>query len=332
MTQPTCLVQTFFSPDIFSLFPIYLAYRKKTPSMQATIFDLKPFSIHDGPGIRTTVFFKGCPLSCAWCHNPEGISASVQLAWHDERCMGCGDCLQACPTQALSKHGSLIQRDLTVCEESRACVDVCPTTAWDKIGRQVTVAELLETALKDLSFFEESGGGVTCSGGEPLMQAAFLQEFLTAAKAKGLHLALDTSGFVDEQDLLDMLPLTDLILYDLKLMDPGLHQEYTGVSNELILNNLKLLDRVGAPVIIRFPLIPTINDSDENVEQMITFIREQTHFRRIDVLPYHHTAQAKYDRLTIPYRLSQLHPGEPAVVKRIAGAFHKAGFQVKIGG
>jgi pyruvate formate lyase activating enzyme len=300
--------------------------------MQATIFDLKPFSIHDGPGIRTTVFFKGCPLSCAWCHNPEGISASVQLAWHEERCMGCGDCLQACPTQALSKCSSIIRRDLTICRLHGTCAAVCPTTAWEKIGRQLTVAELLEAALKDRAFFEESGGGVTCSGGEPLMQAAFLQEFFTAAKAQGLHLALDTSGFVEERDLLDILPLTDLFLFDLKLMDAGLHQDYTGVSNALILQNLKRLDQADAQVVIRFPLIPTVNDSDENLEQMITFLLEQTHFRRIDVLPYHPTAQAKYERLQLPYRLNQIQPGEPADIQRIAGAFHKAGFQVKIGG
>ncbi len=242
------------------------------------------------------------------------------------------DCVDGCPSQALSYQAGKIVRDKTLCSECLHCVDICPTTAWEKIGWEISSADLLNIVLKDQPFFDESGGGVTCSGGEPLQQTDFLLAFFQAARQRGLHTVLDTCGYVSLEKLKSILPVTDLILFDLKLMDSELHEKYTGVGNCLILDHLKMLSKTDQEVGIRFPLIPDVNDVADNVTSMIRFLSEETRFRSVDILPYHHTAEAKYERLNQDYRLKKRSISEPSVVKHIFRQFSKAGFEVKIGG
>jgi pyruvate formate lyase activating enzyme len=300
--------------------------------MQATLFDIKPFSIHDGPGIRTTVFFKGCPLHCAWCHNPEGISAKQQAVWYGQRCIFCLECVQACPNGALSLQEGRILREDALCETSLQCTAVCPSGAWEQLGRQVTPGELMQEVLKDRAFYEESGGGITCSGGEPLQQADFLREFLRLAKGSGLHTAVDTCGYAKSEDFEGIFPYTDLFLFDLKLMDDLCHRQATGVSNRLILENLQWLSVQGAKVCMRLPLIPGVNDDADNLQAMQEFLRTKTHYRRVDILPYHATAAAKYARLGMVNPLQAVQQAASQTVEAIAGQFRQAGFEVHIGG
>ena len=300
--------------------------------LTGTIFDIKPFSIHDGPGIRTTVFFKGCPLQCAWCHNPEGISNEQEIVWHESRCIFCLDCVDNCPNHALRYENNRIVTDMRLCEECQHCADICPTTALEIIGWETTVEDLVEVVIRDRPFFEESGGGITCSGGEPLMQSDFLYAFLEALKAKGIHTVLDTSGFATQERLQKVLPVTDFILYDLKVMDKLAHQEATKVDNQLILQNLIMLSGTKAKVRIRLPLIPGINDGEDNIRDMIHFLLQETRFRTVDILPYHDKAQTKYERLHQAYLLQTSTVIEDASVEAIRQKFIDAGFESKIGG
>ena len=296
------------------------------------IFDIKPFSIHDGPGIRTTVFFKGCPLHCAWCHNPEGISKEPEVVWHESRCILCLDCVDHCPNQALSYEHGRIVADMSLCKECQHCVDICPTTALENIGWESALEDLLHVVMKDRPFFEESGGGITCSGGEPLLQSDFLYTFFQALKTKHIHTTLDTCGFVPAERLEKILPVTDLILYDLKVMDPYIHQKVTGVDNAVILQNLQMLSNTGVALRIRLPLIPGINDDEENINSMIRFLLQETRFRTIDILPYHPTAEAKYDRLNQEYLLKDSTVMNDREVEAIRQKFIHAGFTVQTGG
>jgi pyruvate formate lyase activating enzyme len=300
--------------------------------LTGTLFDIKSFSIHDGPGIRTTVFFKGCPLHCAWCHNPEGISSEPEVVWHESRCMVCLDCVDDCPNQALTYQQGRILADMSRCEECLHCADICPTTALETIGWETTVEDLLQVVMKDRPFFEESGGGITCSGGEPLLQTDFLFAFLEALKINSIHTTLDTCGLIPEEQLQKILPVTDLILYDLKVMDPDAHQKATGVDNALILQNLKWLSDHAANVRIRLPLIPGFNDSEENLSNMIVFLQQETVFRKVDILPYHPTAEAKYERLNQEYLLKNSTVIDNGALEKIRRKFINAGFTVQIGG
>jgi len=239
-------------------------------STTGLVFNIQRFSIHDGPGIRSTVFLKGCPLRCWWCHNPEGQSPQPELSLIQARCVRCGRCQEVCPQQAAhaaggNGHPRAAYSKCTLCG---ACVEACPTEARQMIGRRMRVEQLVAEVLKDRIFFDESGGGVTFSGGEPLMQPEFLAQVLRACRAEQVHTALDTCGYAERDQLLELAGMCDLVLYDLKCLDDRRHQQQTGVSNQGILDNLEALAEQHANIWIRVPLIPGLNDQPEELEAM----------------------------------------------------------------
>ena len=235
------------------------------------VFDVKQYALHDGPGIRTTVFLKGCPLRCQWCHNPEGIGKNPQILYRNKRCIGCGECLDVCPEKALSLSPEGIITNKLLCKADGACAMICPADARELIGKTVSSDEIRDVVKKDVPFYNQSGGGVTFSGGEPLMQPDFLLECLQLCGREGIHRAVDTSGHAALEIVKPIAKETDLFLYDLKLMDPDKHRYLTGVSNELILSNLKYLAYAGFKITVRFPLLTGLNDTDENLDLMGMF-------------------------------------------------------------
>jgi pyruvate formate lyase activating enzyme len=270
------------------------------------VFDIRRFSIHDGPGIRTAVFLKGCPLRCAWCHNPEGLSAAPELVWRGERCTRCGTCMARCPEDALAWEGDAPVLDGTRCTLCGECADACYAEAREVLGREMTVEQVLAAAQRDRPFYEESGGGVTFTGGEPLAQADFLMELLRGCKAIGLHTVLDTCGYAP-RDAVDLVrPHVDLFLYDLKLMDDERHRRATGVSNALVLDNARALARAGARLHVRFPLVPGVNDDDDNVRATGAFVAGLDGMPQVTVLPYHRLGADKYRRLGRDFAMGEV--------------------------
>ncbi|HNX49472.1 MAG TPA: glycyl-radical enzyme activating protein [Thermoanaerobaculaceae bacterium] len=258
------------------------------------IFNLQRFSVHDGPGIRTTVFLKGCPLRCLWCHNPESLAFEPELAVAEGRCIGCSECVTGCPRPA----GPL--GDRVGCEACGRCVAVCPTGARQILGRTWSVEGLMAAVLRDRDFHEMSGGGVTFSGGEPLAQPAFLVAALTACRAEGVHTTLDTSGFAPREALLEAAALADLVLFDLKVLDDAVHREVTGVSNQPILANLRALAAVHPAIWLRVPVIAGINDDPAGIEAIAVLAAGLPAVRRVSLLPYHATGSPKAKRLGRP--------------------------------
>jgi pyruvate formate lyase activating enzyme len=249
--------------------------------MTATIFDIQRSSFVDGPGIRTTVFFKGCNLRCAWCHNPESQSAAPQLLVYGDKCRGCGKCLEKCP------------HDLTSCELCGKCELYCPAEARRVCGKPYTTGELLEEILADKMFFETSGGGATFSGGECMLYPDFLAELLQKCKENDIHTAVDTAGHVPFSHFERVLPFTDMFLYDVKSMDTDTHKAYTGVDNDLILNNLAALLERGARVWIRVPVIVGVNDNEEEMHALTAFLEAHGMPEKIELLPYHAMGESK---------------------------------------
>lgn len=262
--------------------------------MHGRVVDVKRFAVHDGPGIRTTVFLKGCSLSCAWCHNPETISSRPELGYIQAKCVGCGECAEVCPSGAHQiKDGKhLFEREK--CTACGRCAEVCLGNALLFYGREMTAKQLMATILEDRVFYESTGGGVTLSGGEPLVQADFCAELLTMAKEEGLHTAVDTCGMVSWETFTKVLPVTDLFLYDVKQMDAALHQRYTGRDNRLSLSNLRHLCEHGAEVEVRIPLVPGVNDDEQFVSAVGQFLSGLACIRRVKVLPYHPYARSKF--------------------------------------
>ena len=264
--------------------------------MKGLIFDIKRFAIHDGPGIRTTIFFKGCPLHCEWCHNPEGISKRLELMLFPTRCAAeCRACVKAAPKGAISKSGGRVVIDRSFCDAGgmARAADACLYDALRLVGRSVSVGDLVTEAEKDRAFYETSGGGVTFSGGEPLLQSEFLLELADALRARGLRTALDTSGLAGWKSLERVARKVDLVLYDLKLMDDAKHKEYTGVSNRAILENLRRLSTLGRPIRVRIPLIPGVNDGTENIRRTAEFLKPLANIEQVNVLLYHKGGRAK---------------------------------------
>lgn len=277
--------------------------------MIGKIFNIQHFSLHDGPGIRTTVFFKGCPLRCAWCHNPEGISGSVQTVFIPEKCIKCGIC-----------------RDIRNEETALNC----PAAAIEVTGREISDEELMKEILSDSEFYASSGGGVTFSGGEPLLQTEFLKVLLEKCVKHGIHTAIDTSGFAPAEKFALINDQADLYLFDLKLINDELHKKYTGVSNMLILNNLKYLSDSGKRIFIRIPLIPGITDTDENIEGIIDFLKD-IKFEQINLLSYHAFAKNKYIKLGLEY-FPEVMAVSGSGTAEIYEKFVQAGFKTVTGG
>jgi pyruvate formate lyase activating enzyme len=268
-----------------------------------TIFDIKRYAINDGPGIRTAVFFKGCPLRCWWCHNPEGQSFQPQLMYRKNRCKSSGACIEACPQQAIRwENGPVI--DWERCDQCGKCAEVCYAGALEMVGYAITPSDLMLEIQRDLPFYDQSGGGVTFTGGEPLAQAEFLRQVLLLCKKEHIHTAVDTSGYTSWEMIEQLLPLVDLFLYDLKLMNEVKHKKYTSASNRRILNNLRKLSAAGAHIIIRIPLIPGINDDDENLETSASFISGLPSLDGVEIMPYHDIAAAKFPALGMSYQLA----------------------------
>lgn len=284
------------------------------------VFNVQRFSTQDGPGLRTTVFMKGCPLACSWCHNPESQSVAPAFVRLAHRCMRCGRC-----TDEELESPVVVGRD--ECD-----VEACPTGALQMVGERTDAATLVEKLLRDRVFFDESRGGVTISGGEPLVQAPFVTEVLRLLRAEGVHTALDTCGFGPWPYLRDATAFADLVLYDLKLMDPARHEAVTGVSSELILDNLRALAGVHSNIWIRMPVIPAVNDDDENIAATVEFLRGIPGIRQVDLLPYHPTGEAKFARLGKHYALHGTATPTPAQLDAIAARFHARGLMTTISG
>lgn len=288
--------------------------------MNATIFDIKRFAVHDGDGIRTTVFFKGCPLQCVWCHNPEGLSPAPQLACYSAQCLHCGGCVSRCPSGAHTLSSGTHRFRPELCTACGVCASVCPANALTLYGRTVSVSELLPILLEDRDFYDNSGGGVTLSGGECLMQADFCAELLRRLKENGVRTAVDTCGFVPRESIDKVLPYTDVFLYDLKAVDEAVHVRCTGRSNAPILDNLRYLDRVGACVELRVPYVPDWNDGE--MEQIAAFSDTLQHVSGVRLLPYHNYAGSKYEALGMKNTLPPTLPSEEALEKA-RSYFHK---------
>jgi len=297
------------------------------PSLRGIVFNIQRYSIQDGPGIRTTVFLKGCPLHCLWCHNPEGQSPKPEIIWWEKRCLGCRECVKACP---LNTDIFPPVFDLR-CDLCGRCLEVCPGKALELAGKEFTVGQLMEEVLKDRIFYDLSEGGATFSGGEPLFQGNFLLEMLQACRRERVHVAVDTSGYASRELVLKVAELADLFLYDLKLMDEEKHLKYTGVSNSLILENISALLRSGKKVIVRFPVIPGINDDDNNIRLMRNFLYP-LNVMEIDLIPYHKIAQDKYRRIRRAYPLPSLEPIAQGRLEEIRKFFESFVPKVKIGG
>ncbi len=297
-----------------------------------TIFAIKRYALHDGPGLRISIFLKGCPLTCLWCHNPEGLSPERTILTLPGKCTRCGECLEACPENALTVSKNAIQRDASACNVCGTCADVCPALAHEAVGRTWSVEEVMAEIEKEIPFFTGTSGGVTFSGGEPLNQPRFLEALLEACGSLGLHRAVDTSGFADEDTIRRIAPLADLFLFDLKHMDPVAHQRITGVDNALILSNLRLLTESGACVHLRLPLIPGLNDSKENILATGRLAASLPGLHDIDVLPYHATARSKYAKLDLPYPGENIPSSQPGDEEQAADILRSCGLRVRIGG
>jgi pyruvate formate lyase activating enzyme len=296
------------------------------------VFDIKRFSIHDGPGIRTTVFFKGCPLDCAWCHNPESKTAERERMFWEGRCIRCGACQAACEQEAIAFDGAYPITYEERCTLCGSCVQACHAEARQIIGREMTVSQVMSEIERDVAFYDESGGGVTFSGGEPLMQPEFLRQLLRACREQEIHTAVDTCGFAPWEVLESLRNDVGLFLYDIKLLDDARHRQFTGMSNTLILSNLRALAARGHHLIVRVPVIPGINDDQESLNQVGAFASTLANLDRLDILPYHHTAASKYERLGKSYDLSRLRPPTEERMAEIAETLGAFGLQIRIGG
>lgn len=294
------------------------------------IFLIQGYSIQDGPGIRTTVFMKGCPLRCPWCHNPESLNPYPELMTHDTKCIACGKCVDACPVEAITlskQEGRKIDRDR--CNLCFECVEVCPADALTKVGEYMTVEQVVEEVEKDELFFWRSGGGVTISGGEPLLQGPFVTKVLKSCKERGLHTALDTCGYSPWPLLEEILEYVDLVLFDIKHMDPRAHEEATGVSNALSLENLyKIRDQ--KKVWLRIPLIPGYNDSDENLKKISTLGRE-IGAERISILPFNKFGDGKYENLGRQIPIPEVKPPSKERLHEIQQSIESLGLHVTLG-
>lgn len=277
----------------------------------AKIFEIKRFAVHDGDGIRTTVFFKGCPLKCVWCHNPEGIDFHPQISYYENKCIGCGECASVCEHSAHHMVDDIHILDREQCTACGKCAEVCLGEALKFYGKTMTVDELMPLIMEDLEFYENSGGGVTLSGGECLMQADFCAELLKKLRKKGVHTAVDTCGFVPKSAIDKVIPFTNIFLYDIKAFDEDVHIQCTGYSNRQILENLQYLDSCGKKIEIRIPYVPGMND--DQLPKIASFLSTLQNITKVKILPYHNYAGSKYKSLDMENTLPQIVPSDEEI-------------------
>ena len=300
------------------------------------IFNIQKFSTHDGDGVRTTIFFKGCPLRCMWCHNPESQHYYKELIFHHHKCTACGRCVAKCKQGANSIVDGKIVFDRSKCTACGVCTDWCITEARELAGKEYKVDALVKEAMKDKIFYEQSGGGVTLSGGEVMasQHMDYVEEVCRKLHENGVSVFIDTSGYTDYENLKRILPYVDVFLYDIKVMDPEDHKKYIGVDNSLILENLKKLSDEGAGLYIRLPIIQQVNATDEHIESVIHFLKENNiHARQVNLLPYHDIGKGKYASLDMEYHDDEMSVPVSELMEHFKSMFEEQGFnKVHIGG
>ncbi|TXT66204.1 MAG: Benzylsuccinate synthase activating enzyme [Promethearchaeota archaeon] len=267
--------------------------------MNGIIFDIQQYAIYDGPGIRTIVFMKGCPLSCIWCQNPESQQLEPQLAYFQEKCGLCGKCVEICPENALILSDNRIIREKKLCKKCGACVKICPNNVMEIIGEEKSIQDIIEIILRDKPFYDNSGGGITVSGGEPTMQKEFLMNLLKNVKKEGIHTAIETCGYFNSEMVDKLVSVADLFLFDIKHIEADLHEHYTGVSNENILYNFHRIYKLVGPerIICRIPLIPGFNTDQKTIQGIIDFLKEIRFTGSVHLMPYNRMAKTKYEKI-----------------------------------
>ncbi len=293
---------------------------------KGVIFNIQKYSVNDGEGIRTIVFFKGCPLKCVWCSNPESQKMESEIFFVEDRCTGCGRCEKVCGTGA--RKDGVWDRDR--CENCLACADACLNEALEVKGEEMTISEIIEEVEKDRVFYENSEGGVTLSGGEPLMQPAFAAALTAELKRKYFDVAIETTGFAQYEDLFEVVKNCDLVMYDIKHMDSAAHKKYTGVPNEKILDNLKRLAASGKNIIVRMPVLGGINADEDNIRKTAAYAAKLG-IKQMDLLPYHRFGEAKYKKLNKQYECEATTPSEEEM-QRLKAICESYGLTVTIGG
>jgi len=306
---------------------------KNTAGKSGIIFNIERCAFHDGSGLRTIVFLKGCPLRCKWCANPEGLSFSQDIAFFQDKCTDCGRCIEVCPEKAISKSSeSKIKIDRNRCSLCARCVDVCPSSAVQIIGKEYTTGEVIKEVLKDEIFYRVSGGGITLSGGEPLAQPDLSAEILKKSRELGLGTAIETSGQADWKVFQKVLKYCDAVLFDFKQIDPQKHKELTGVDNNRILNNAIKISKMGIPIIARLPIIPGFNDSKEDFTNLLNFLKKLKTVIRVDLLPYHRLGTSKYNALDRDYPVEDIQPPTKQELEDLKEIAESYSFITSIGG
>lgn len=295
------------------------------------IFDIKKFAVDDGPGIRTTIFLKGCPMRCLWCHNPEGQTLAPELMYRHKKCIRCDECAKICPNQALFLTGKKLTINRKICSLCGVCAKNCPSGALEIIGKEISVEEVMREIEKDSAFYDESKGGITISGGEPLLQIDFTAAILSECKKRSIHTAIDTCGYASPKVIERIKDKVDLFLYDLKIMDDAKHRKYTGKPNRHILKNFRTLAKNGNNLLVRFPILPGINDDRENIQKTADFILLNG-VKRVCLLPYHRAGIEKYRSLDKRYDLNSIRPPSEQKLNTIKKQLEAYGLIVKIGG
>lgn len=303
---------------------------KQVGMVTGRIFNIQRFSVQDGPGIRTTVFVKGCPLRCPWCSNPESQNSFFEIGHVDSLCDQCGRCLEVCEPKAITLAEKGIRIDREKCTNCAKCIPVCAQGALRLFGREVSLQDICDEIKKDVLYYRNSGGGITASGGEPLNQPELVAAIFKRAQEMGLHTTLDTSGYSTVSALETVLQYTDLVLFDLKIMDPGAHLAYLGVPNGPILRNARIIVEKGIPMIIRVPLIPTLTDTEENIREIARFVKELDPGLTVNLLPYHRLGVNKYRMLDREYQLSELRPIPEERLKEIVDYFEAYGLTCEV--